>query len=439
MYQIGGVCALPFVGPAIDTWGRRVGMFIGSIIVIIGTIISGTTRFNPVVEQFMAGRFFLGFGVAIASAAGPIYVVETSHPLFRGVATAYCNTFWFTGSILSAGAVLGALDLPGVQSWQIPVWLQLLFSGIICIGVFFIPESPRWCYVNNKREKAIAILSHWHGLGNEQSPWVQLQISEYEAHLNLEGSDKRWWDYRKLFDTASSRYRLACNCIFACFAQWAGNGALTYFLPAVLDTVGYTSDDVKAKINLGYAAFQMVFALIGAAFVERLGRRPLMLFAMSGCCVCWVGVSAAAGVYNTSGEVNSDAARAVIAMIFLFGAVFSFGMTPLQALYPVEVLSFEMRAKGMAFSNLAVNAAGLLNQFAWPVSLERIGWKTYFVFLAWCAVQSAVFYFFLPETKGRTLEELDEVFASKTPVKTSLQRAKVAVNADNKVLAVEES
>lgn len=71
-----------------------------------------------------------------------------------------------------------------------------------------------------------------------------------------------------------------------------------------------------------------------------------------------------------------SAAKAVIASILIFGAVYSVGFTPLQALYPVKVLSFEMRAKGMAFSNLAVNAAGLLNQFAWPESIANIGWKT---------------------------------------------------------------
>ena len=114
------------------------------------------------------------------------------------------------------------------------------------------------------------------------------------------------------------------------------------------------------------------------------------------------------------------------------------GITPLQALYPVEVLSFELRAKGMAFSSLSVNAAGLLNQFAWPISLKQIGWKTYFVFMVWCAIQTAVFYFFLPETKERTLEELDEVFAAKNPVKASLQRHKLKVAANKEILAVEE-
>lgn len=93
MYQIGSVCALPFVGPAIDTWGRKTGMFIGCFLVVMGTIVCGTTIINPSVHQFMGGRFLLGFGVSIASSAGPIYVVEMTHPAYRSVVTGYCNTF----------------------------------------------------------------------------------------------------------------------------------------------------------------------------------------------------------------------------------------------------------------------------------------------------------------------------------------------------------
>lgn len=94
IYQIGGVVALPFVGPAVDTWGRKMGMFIGATIIILGTIIQGTTSYTSSLGQFMAGRFLLGFGVSIAASAGPIYVVEVSHPAYRGVVTALYNTFW---------------------------------------------------------------------------------------------------------------------------------------------------------------------------------------------------------------------------------------------------------------------------------------------------------------------------------------------------------
>lgn len=231
----------------------------------------------------------------------------------------------------------------------------------------------RWLYVHGKREKAIAVLTKWHGYDNPDSVWVKLEIQEYEEYLEMDGADKRWWDYRALFKNKSSMYRLYCNCCFAIFAQWAGNSVLSYFLAAVLDTAGYTNSVTKANINLGYSCFQFVFALVGAAFVDRIGRRPLMLFSMIGCTIVWIGMTTATAEFaDTSAPA---AAKATVAMIFIFGAVYSFGLTPLQALYPVEVLSYEMRAKGMAFSSLAVNAGGLLGQFAWPVALKNIGWK----------------------------------------------------------------
>ena len=257
--------------------------------------------------------------------------------------------------------------------------------------------------------------------------------------MNLNGADKRFWDYRVLFNSRASRYRIACNCCFSIFAQWAGNGVLTYFLPAVLITAGYTESITQANINLGYACFQFAFALFGAAFVERVGRRPMFLGSMAACTVVWIGMTAATSTFSESGNTNTTAAKASIAMVFLFGAVFSIGITPLQALYPVEVLSYEMRAKGMAFSGFSVAIGGLLNQFAWPIALKKIGWHTYIVFVVWDFVQLVVFYFLLPETKKRTLEELDLVFEAPNPVKASLQPHKIALANDGTILASEKA
>lgn len=172
----------------------------------------------------------------------------------------------------------------------------------------------------------------------------------------------------------------------------------------MLDTAGYRQDIQQTNINLGYACFQFVFALLGSAFVDRVGRRRLMLTGMTGCAIVWVGMTTASGIFKASADAS--AAKATVAMIFMFGAVFSFCITPLQALYPVEVLSFEMRAKGMAFSSLAVNAGGLLNQFAWPVALKNIGWKTYIIFIVWCIAQTFIIWLYFPETRNRTVSTL---------------------------------
>ena len=223
MYQIGSVVAIPFIGPAIDTWGRRWGMFIGATTIVVGVIIQICTIANANVGQFMAGRFFLGFGVSIAAAAGPIYVVEISHPVYRGVVTGLYNVMWPVGALVASGAARGGLDYAGNTSWMIPVSLQLMFPCIVMFGSLLLPESPRWKYTRGHAEEATQTLAKFHGHGSRDSEWVKLQLSEYEQYLEMDGTDKKWWDYRALFRSRASMYRLACNCIVSLFGQWAGN------------------------------------------------------------------------------------------------------------------------------------------------------------------------------------------------------------------------
>ncbi|KAI0020815.1 general substrate transporter [Xylariomycetidae sp. FL0641] len=446
MYQIGGVVALPFVGPAVDTWGRRIGMLLGATTIIVGTIIQGT---STTVAAFMGGRFLLGFGVSMCAAAGPMYVVEINHPAYRGVVGGLYNTLWFSGSIIAAGAARGGLNTGGDYSWRLITWLQALFSGMIVLFCLLLPESPRWLYVNNMQEKAKQVLTKYHGNGNENSVWVTLQLDEYADLLNMDGADKRWWDYRALFRDRASRYRLCCNLSIAIMGQWAGNAVLSYFLGAVLQSAGYTNTIEQANITLINSCQQFLCSIAGALVVDKVGRRPLLLFSFTGCCVVWLGMTVASAKFTESGGgmnpdgtvrqgSNGAASKASLALIFIFGSIYSIGITPLQALYPVEVLSFEMRAKGMAFSSLATSAAGLLNQFAWPVALQNIGWKTYIVFTIQDAIQALIIWRYLPETKGRTLEELDEIFKSENPVKKSLEKKELGINEFGDVVNVRQ-
>jgi len=435
MYQIGSVVAIPFIGPAIDTWGRKAGMFLSALIIVIGVIVQGTTIRNASVGQFMGGRFLLGFGVGIIASAGPIYVVEISHPAHRGVVTGLYNVFWPVGAIVASGAARGGLNYGGNTSWLIPVWIQLMFPGLIVLFVWFLPESPRWNYVKGHTEKAKATLARFHGNGNPESEWVKLQLWEYETHLEMDGADKRWWDYRAVFKNRASWYRLMSNCLVALFGQWAGNGVVSYFLVGFLETAGVTDSITQNNLAVGMNAVQIIFAALGCLFVDRLGRRPMLIGVNIACCVCWIGVTVACAQAAETG--SKAASAATVAMVYIFQVCYSFGWTPMQALYPVEVLSFEMRAKGMAFSNLFVAAGGLVNQFGFPVALQKIAWKTYIVFCVWCAIQAIVIYFLIPETKNRTLEELDEIFNQKNPRKASTEKKKLELDASANVVRVD--
>ncbi|TPX22937.1 hypothetical protein DIZ76_014818 [Coccidioides immitis] len=266
------------------------------------------------------------------------------------------------------------------------------------------------------------MLIKFHGDGNPDSEWVKLQLNEYEEYLELDGADKRWWDYRALFRNKASIYRLYCNVCISIFAQWMGNAVITYFMSAVLDTAGYKGTVAQHNLILINNCQGFAWSILGASLVDKFGRRPLLLFSNIGCSLAWVGMTVATSKF--ANEQNQAAGQAALGMLFIFNAIYAVGITPLQALYPVEVLSFEMRAKGMAFSSLATGAAGLLNKFAWPVSIERIAWRTYIIFAVWDAIQAIVIYFTIVETKNRTLEELDEIFKAPNPVMASIKRKK---------------
>jgi MFS family permease len=105
MSQIGGVVAIPFIGPAIDTFGRRIGMFIGGAVIVLGVIIQGTCINTGSVPQFMGGRFFMGMGVSLIASAGPCYVIEVSHPAYRGIVTGFYNVFWYDSSPVSCKGI----------------------------------------------------------------------------------------------------------------------------------------------------------------------------------------------------------------------------------------------------------------------------------------------------------------------------------------------
>ena len=122
-------------------------MFIGSAIIIVGTIIQATCH-N--LAGFMIGRFILGFGVAISVSAGPAYVSEMAHPAFRGVMTAIYNTFYFIGGIPGTFIPYGTETINGTNSWRIPTWLQCVFAGLVLVFSLFLPEVMRsWNHLVN--------------------------------------------------------------------------------------------------------------------------------------------------------------------------------------------------------------------------------------------------------------------------------------------------
>ncbi|MCJ1259050.1 hypothetical protein MMC24_006885 [Lignoscripta atroalba] len=438
IYTIGNLVGSFAAGPATDKWGRRVGMFIGAAIIIIGTIVQATCH-N--LGGFMAGRFILGFGVAITASAGPAYVSEMAHPAYRGTMTAVYNTFWFMGGIPGTFVPYGTRVIPTTNSWRIPVWLQCVFSGVVLCWSFFLPETPRWLMANDRHEQALNVMAKYHGEGDRNSPIVQLEYREMMEDISVTGSDKRWWDYRELFNSPEVRYRSMLVIAIAFFGQWSGNGPVSYYYPQMLAGAGIESIDTQLLLQGLQNVISLIGAIFGSIYTDSWGRRKGLLGSTFIIIIIFIIITAlnATNITVVDGvqtAKNAGQAKAEIAIIFIFGFVFAAGFTPLQALYPVEVLRYESRAKGMGMYNFFVNIASFYNTFVTGIAFTGAGWKYYFLFIFWDCFEFAFIYFFFVETKKRTLEELTEIFRGKNRVKRSVMKTEVVMQGRDGVTEV---
>lgn len=279
--------------------------------------------------------------------------------------------------------------MAGTESWRIPVWLQMIFAGVVLLCAPFLPETPRWLIANDRHEEALNIMARYHGEGSRDSPIVQLEYKEMVEDISVTGSDKRWWDYRELFNSREQRYRTMLVVSMGFFGQWSGNGPVSYYYPAMLQGAGITDNHTRLLYNGMQNVVSFAGAIFGALYTDKWGRRPQLLVS-TGMVVCIFAIVCALVATNLvngkDGKPMLDSggtplikrpsqAKAVIAFLFIFGFIFSAGYTPLQQLYPVECLRYESRAKGMAFYNFWVNVAGFYNTFVTGIAFSGAGWK----------------------------------------------------------------
>ncbi len=192
---------------------------------------------------------------------------------------------------------------------------------------------------------------------------------------------------------------------------------ISYYLPLLLTNVGIEDTNTVLLLNAIYALTGWIAAAAGARFHDIIGRRKMMLGSTFGMVICLAITAGTAAGYVNSGSKTSS--RASIAFIYVFGVVFAFAYTSMQPIYPAEVMSNEMRAKGMWLFGFTSGLASFVNTFAAPVALKRIKYWFYVFFVFWDCFEFLFIYFFFVETKGRTLEEMDEVFEAKNPRKAS--------------------
>jgi len=211
----------------------------------------------------------------------------------------------------------------------------------------------------------------------------------------------------------------------AFFSQWSGNGLVSFYLNKVFDTIGITDPTTQLLIN-GILQIWNLFWALGAAFmVDKVGRRVLFLTSSGGMVLFFTLQTICSARFAINGDNAS--AHAVIAFIFLFYAFYDLAFTPLIVSYTVEILPYPLRAKGFTVFNFAISLSLIFNQYVNPIALDALGWKYYIVYVCVLAVEFTFLFFFIVETKNRTLEETSILFDGAEALEQITEQAAHAV------------
>ncbi|GMG20452.1 unnamed protein product [Ambrosiozyma monospora] len=387
-----------------DHLGRKKSLVFGLFGIVIATIIQSTSKG---LGQLIASRWILGSFGQVAMQASPMLIAELAYPSHRGKLTAVFNTFFYAGAILASWTCYGVSKKTSSWGWRIPTLLQMGYPLLQICFLYFLPESPRWLIAHDRHNEAIQILVKYHGGGNEDSELVKAEIGEITEAIEMDKQSKST-SWLQLVKTPGNRKRTYIAITIAIASQWAGNAVISYYFTLVLDTIGYTGPTTQTLINGLLQIFNFIVAVGASLMVDRVGRRGLLLTSSIGMLVSyiiWTVLSQRFESTHTKGY-----GQGVLAFIFIYFFCYDIGYTPLVVAYPSEIFPFYLRAKGLTVSNASVQMSLIVGGFCNSIAMTNLGWKYYIVFCVLDFLIVLNVYFFYPETKGYSLEEIVQIF-----------------------------
>ncbi|KAH8547680.1 general substrate transporter [Umbelopsis sp. PMI_123] len=389
----------------VDRFGRRWSIIIGSLLLIFSSILRACSQ-NYV--WWCCSQIPQGVGVGLISTSCPPYISETAYPTHRAKAVSLYAGTYAVGGLIAAGMNWGLLTVNSTWAWRTAVLAQVVPSGIQCVIAFFAPESPRWLIYKNRPDEAFEILVKYHAGGDRTSKLVHFEMAEIRAKLDQEKLTKagQWKEYLR---TPGNRHRLAITIIIPLSLQWVGNALISYYLPIVLQTVGITEPGQVLGINLGNSAVSLIGSFLAVSFIDGMGRRKLFLLGYSLMLCALIIWTICSAIDAQRDFKDKGLAAAVVLMIYLFGSFYHLSSS-IAANYIMEISVYSLRSRAAGAYQFVGGLAGLFNTWVNPIAMVAIGWKYYTVWTVLTAFWLLFVYFYVPETKGKSLEEVAVIF-----------------------------
>ncbi|WP_129728423.1 sugar porter family MFS transporter [Ectobacillus funiculus] len=388
---IGALAGAAFGGTLSDRIGRK------KLIIWLGALFSiGAigTGFSPNVESLVLFRIVLGVAVGGASAIVPLYLSEMAPAAIRG-RVASLNTLMNALGILMAYVINYVFSSSGRWDWML--LLAVVPSLLLMIGMLFMPESPRWLLQNEREEEARRVL-----LLTRDSAEIDLEIKSIKA---LKTEEKA--PLSELFSPLM-RPILLVGVGVAIFQQVIGTNTIIYYTPTILIDSGIGASSAIAG-TIGIGIINVLFTIIGTVLIDRLGRKMLMLIGN-------IGMSLALGVLGVSTLFFQAPSWLLLGCLCLFMVAYSASWGMVAWVVLAEIFPLKIRGTAIGFASTCLWLANIAVSLSFPVLLESLGSSVLFLFYAVIGIAAFLFVLkFVPETKGKSLEEIEaEITAKKS-------------------------
>jgi MFS transporter, SP family, xylose:H+ symportor len=389
-------------GPASDRFGRQKLLVSSALLFALSSVLTGWAHsFNA----FILWRIIGGVAIGLASNVSPMYIAEISPAQWRGRLVSL-NQLAIVIGILAAQLInwriaeripAGSLQTVLATSWNAQFGWRWMFTAVAIPAILFlcfapfIPESPRWLAARNDLQAALNVLAR---IGGQQ--YARSELSAIQSSLAAPHESTGW---RELL-SAHGRKLLAVGAALAVLQQWTGINILFNYAQEVYRSAGYGVSEILFNIVIT-GAINLIFTVIAMLLVDRFGRRKLMIF---GCIAVGASHLAASAAYRLHAQGTWVLVLTLCAIAF-----YAMSLAPITWVLITEIFPNRMRASAVSVSVATLWVASFLLTYTFPLLNRAIGTSGAFLIYAAICFAGAVFVSItLPETKGRSLESLED-------------------------------